>query len=219
MRRVINNIGLALIIIFCHACDSEVDIESAASEICDCLGSPESLDSAKFNNCYDNILEKETAWIFDDEKLNKINAQIIKSLGRNCKAAAMGDTGLSENSDIKVIEEDREPALSVDECRKFTLQEGLFYVEAYGDTTNLSLKNDTYIETFPDGSYSKLKFRWTDGCNFEIEFVESNHYIKKNMSEPGEVYQYTVIDHDKEQREYLLHGYPGTLFFQFTLHY
>lgn len=210
---------LTLLVSVFYSCDTEVDIESAANEICDCLGSPESLDSAKFNNCYDNTLRDKTTWIFDDEKLNKINTQIIKMLGRNCRAAAMGDTGTSENSDIKVIEEDREPAISVDECRKFTRQEGLFYVETYGDTTNLSLKNHTYLETFPDGSYSKLKFRWTEGCSFEIEFIESNHYIKKNMSEPGEKYYYTVIDHDKQERIYLLHGYPGELFFQFTLHY
>lgn len=219
MRRIINNIGLALVIIFCYACDSEVDIESAANEICECLNNHEYLDSLKTAECYEKTFNDRTQWIFDQDELNRISTQIAKELGRTCQAALIDKSLNSENSSIRIVEEPGDSKLEQKVCRLFTEQQGLFYVESFGDTTRAAFENGVYKESFPDGSFSRLNFKWTEGCRFELEFVESNHYVKKDFSKPGEIYKYQVIDHKPDERRFILHGYQGDFAIEITYFY
>jgi hypothetical protein len=45
-------------------------------------------------------------------------------------------------------------------------------------------------EDFEDGTFSKLEFRWTSDCEFDIVFIESNNLSRKNFSSKGDIYHY-----------------------------
>ena len=78
-------------------------------------------------------------------------------------------------------------------CRDFIAYEKRFYRESTGDTVQLTIKDDFWIEKFDDGTYSKLKFYWLTDCEFELEFIESNNKIRSGLSTKGDKYKYYII--------------------------
>jgi hypothetical protein len=83
-------------------------------------------------------------------------------------------------------------------CRDFLRYTKYYYIEANGiDTILVKITNGIYMETMPDGTYSKLKFYWQSASEFTIEFIESNNRVRKNYSRKGEKYNYELIEKGK----------------------
>jgi hypothetical protein len=59
-----------------------------------------------------------------------------------------------------------------------------------------------WVERFRDGTYSKLRFRWIDDCEFEIEFIESTNSVMSQVSKRGDRYRYQIIN--KNEKYYLV---------------
>ncbi len=75
-----------------------------------------------------------------------------------------------------------------------------YYFEWGGKKTTVKITNKYWTETFSDGTYSKLYFRWLTNNQFELEFIESNNNGRKNFSKPGEKYFYEIVS--KENNYY-----------------
>lgn len=81
------------------------------------------------------------------------------------------------------------------DCRAFLSHEQYSYRESDGvSTVAVSIRKGTWTETFADGSYSKLRLRWTGDCEFDLEFIESNNSIRQNMSKVGDKYHYRILE-------------------------
>ena len=52
------------------------------------------------------------------------------------------------------------------------------------------ITENSWKETFEDGTISLLSFHKTSNCEFELEFIESNNELRKNFSVTGDKYQY-----------------------------
>jgi len=94
-------------------------------------------------------------------------------------------------------------------CRDLTKYSNYSYIEATGDTVQLAITNNYWTDRFKDGTYSKLKMHWLSDCDFEIEFIESNNSIRKNLSKPGDRYKYYVLEKGNGYY-YLAVDQPGT---------
>ncbi len=94
------------------------------------------------------------------------------------------------------IQLDKKPTSSLDKktCSDFLKIGTYYYLEGNGDTTRLTIKNNFWIDHFTDGTYSKLKFKRTGDCAFEIEFIESNNDSRKYSSRPGDKYDYQILE-------------------------
>jgi len=79
-------------------------------------------------------------------------------------------------------------------CREFLNHNGYYYLETNGDTVKLSLANNLWVDHFKDGTSSKLKIGWTNDCELEITFIESDNEIRKNYSKPGDKYKYHLLE-------------------------
>jgi hypothetical protein len=77
-------------------------------------------------------------------------------------------------------------------CRDFIAYKSYLYRESTGDTVQLTIKNNFWIEKFKDGTYSKLKFYCLTDCEFELEFIESNNKIRSGLSKKGDKYKYYI---------------------------
>ena len=99
-----------------------------------------------------------------------------------------------QKGDWAIVDEKPTRVLDNDGCKTFLKYQNYSYLEANGDTVNLEIKNGYWIEHLKDSSYSKLKFKKINDCEFEIAFVESNNTIRKNYSKPGDKYKYYIID-------------------------
>lgn len=93
--------------------------------------------------------------------------------------------------------------ISRDEIKKIKKIKRFYYIENSGEKTEVSIKKKYWIESFPDGTYSKLYFKWTENNKFELKFIESNNDIRKYFSSQGEVYNYEVIS--KEDNYYWIY--------------
>lgn len=71
-----------------------------------------------------------------------------------------------------------------------------FYYSEYDGNEKIIVKTDKnfWIETFVDGTHSKLHYKWIGKNKFELEFIESNNTIRKNFSKKGDRYMYQVIN-------------------------
>jgi hypothetical protein len=83
------------------------------------------------------------------------------------------------------------------ESRKI-LGRDFYFLEGPTDTVLLSLRDNLWSETHKGGIFSKLKLKWLGDSEFEIEFIESNHLVKKSLSNPGDKFRYTVLQKDAD---------------------
>ncbi len=97
-------------------------------------------------------------------------------------------------------------------CKSFSKLRHFHYLEPSGDTVNVEISKFYWMDNFKDGTYSKLKFKWLNKCQFELTFEESNNRIRKNFSNKGDTYLYEIIEKTKHYYLILL-TYPGMEYF------
>lgn len=132
----------------------------------------------------------------DEKERQKIEERIFYRFQRNCAdfSDLLDRLQPPEEDWIKVLEKPKNK-LKKAECRNFILHRSFKYLESNGDSVLLTIEDNIWIDRFKDGTYSKLKFKWIDNCDFEIEFIESNNKIRQQFGKPGDRYRYQVIDH------------------------
>jgi hypothetical protein len=98
-----------------------------------------------------------------------------------------------ENGDWEIIDKRPEIVITKKEARSFVKEKSLYYFETNRDKTFVTVKSGKWVETFADGTQSSLKFKWTGDTSFDLIFIESNNLTRKNFSNPGDIYSYTLI--------------------------
>lgn len=98
-----------------------------------------------------------------------------------------------KNGDWEIINERPEITITKKEARSISKEQALFYYETNQEKTYVTIKGGKWTETFPDGTQSKLKFNWTGDTTFDLIFIESDNLTRKNFSNPGDVYSYTLV--------------------------
>ena len=121
--------------------------------------------------------------------------------------------------DWETINEKPISKLNKEVCLDIFKTEQYYYLEASGDTIRLSIKNGFWQDHFKDGTYSKLKFHWISDCEFEIEFVESNNRIRKNLSKPGDKYRYQFLEKGRSYYKLSVEVVGANQFSTFKLYY
>ena len=62
------------------------------------------------------------------------------------------------------------------------------------DTTYVTISNEMFLERMNNGkTYSLLNIEWKDNCEFDLIFKKSNDPIKKELSKPGDIYEYEIL--------------------------
>ncbi|MPS73727.1 MAG: hypothetical protein E2590_11345 [Chryseobacterium sp.] len=77
-------------------------------------------------------------------------------------------------------------------------KQNFYYFEWDGEKTTVKITNKYWTETFSDGTYSKLYFRWLASNQFELEFIESNNNGRKNFSKLGDKYVYEIVSKEND---------------------
>ena len=102
------------------------------------------------------------------------------------------------------------------QIKEFKNSKNFYYNEYAGEKTKVKTDKKHWIETFADGTNSKLLYYWIDTNKFELEFIESNNNGRKNFSKKGDKYVYEVIG--KENNYYWIfvevHGQSELLKFK-----
>lgn len=96
------------------------------------------------------------------------------------------------------LKEKPEITITTEELNEFKSTTSFYYFEYAGEKTTVETDKKYWIETFPDGTNSKLFYRWIGKSKFELEFIESDNTIRRDFSKKGEKYIYQIINKEND---------------------
>lgn len=200
---------------------SEIITDSLLREICNTIkSSTETNDSIKIVSAISTHLSALNYNHADTEVTNKIGDYIFFRLQKFCKEFKdYLDKIYPPKDNYKEVYEKPTSKLDKVACAEFLQIKDFYYLEDSGDTTRVTLDGNYWIDNFNDSTYSKLTFRWIDSCEFEIEFVESNNWVKKNLSNPGDKYRYRILQKHEDYYDIALEIVGLNRFFVFKMYY
>ncbi|HET9055515.1 MAG TPA: hypothetical protein VFN30_01580 [Chitinophagaceae bacterium] len=178
-------------------------IDSVTNQICKSISnSTIEPDSIKIETAFKKYFPPLIQAI-DSSKTEAVITEIILRLQITCyKFWKFIDNTTPKNQYWKTIDSFSVSVCSKKDCDELFLKSNLYYYEPTGDKTKLKLSKDYWVDSLSDGSFSKLKLVRTTQCDFEIEFIESNHPIKQKLSRAADKYYYRIIS--KEEHYYIM---------------
>ncbi|HLP39803.1 hypothetical protein [Lacibacter sp.] len=94
------------------------------------------------------------------------------------------------------------------ECSAFFKTQKFMYLEPTGDTTHVLMTKNSWTDHFKDGTISRLSLVRTNDYDFELTFIESTNFTRKNLSNAGDKYHYRILE-KKENYYIMLLSIPG----------
>lgn len=194
-----NTFSLLTLFLLFHSfafCQSELEKrESVVSELCEIINQAEKAPNpVLFQERIDTIIIEYLSGFPEESQEDEAKTLLLR-LERNCDSfKRLLDQAEPPKGDWYIERENPQSRISASECEKYLLQPVHYYIDPSGDIVTVEVKDGIYTETFPDGTFSKLSFHWLGECRFMLEFIESNHEIKKRISVPGDQYFYKLID-------------------------
>ncbi len=85
------------------------------------------------------------------------------------------------------------------------------------DTIFVNIEGAKYMETMEGGKYfSECKVAWNSKCTMELTSVETNHPVKMEFSEPGQKFNYELI---QIREDYVVFGVKMDDFYAYIVYY
>lgn len=152
-------------------------------------------DSLKLESINQKFILPYLAQFTDSERQDKFD-QIYFRLQNRCQSFR---DYLQKNDPPKTddwVRLNEHPAITVseNEINLFKKNTTFHYFEYGGEKTTVQTDKSFWKESFADGSYSKLFYKWIGKNRFELEFIESNNNGRKNFSKKGDRYMYQIIN-------------------------
>lgn len=190
------SILLALLLIYEGSfSQDQIRNDSLVSEMCKTISINRNLsDSARMIMTFQKHLFPFLAE-YPEEKREQIGENIYYRFQRSCgEFKVLLDRLDPPKGDWESITE--KPKASKDKkiCNQFFKYTNYSYLEHNGDTVRIKIENGYWTDFFRDGTFSKLKLRIINECEFEIEFIESNNLVRKNFSKLGDRYRYQILE-------------------------
>jgi hypothetical protein len=175
--------------------------DSVINEICNTLNTtPELKDSLRIVNAFATHVHKFAGRYSESTRLELLQG-IFQRAQRLCPQLRILLAQVSPpQGDWRRVAERPIGKATKKDCRAFLNHEQYSYRESDGiSSVSVAIKKGIWTETFADGSYSRLRFRWTGDCEFDLVFIESNNITRKNMSKPGDNYHYRILERNDGQ--------------------
>lgn len=181
---------------------TEKQTDSLISVMCEFLQTNTSTDSISLILVYGKHLFPFVER-FDENEREKITEKIYYRFQRNCRDFSdLLDRLSPPNGYWEKVVDKPKSRLTKKQCQDFLKHRRFMYPDFNGDTVNLIIDKGLWTDNFKDGTYSKLRFKWINDCEFEIEFIESNNPVQSQFSKKGDKYLYQIIE--KKDNYYLM---------------
>jgi hypothetical protein len=188
---------LALMLSFSVRAQTDSQIDALTTEMCKTLAEAKGADSVRvFYTLQQHLPEFLDKYeIVTEEAYNAVYEKIFFRFQKNCRvfidmlAKSYEPQGDWQRHDVKP-----KGKLAKKACREISSVKNFYYLDNDGSHVTVTIDKGQWTEVFADGSYSKLNFKWTGDCEFEIEFIESDNYGRKNYSSKGDTYKYGIFD-------------------------
>lgn len=180
-------------------------IDKLSKKLCKCVEKGEVKNVSEMGPCFEELLinnlkeikEYYNAETMDDIDMGEIGNKIGAKMIKECEYVVKTFPTTMAGNEKEVT---KEPDLKCDD-----LKSGNFYYlttrpeVGIMDTTFVTISNNMFLERMKNGrTYSMLNIKWKDDCRFDLVFIESNDPFKKELSKPGDVYEYEVLTNGNE---------------------
>jgi len=194
MKRLIS-ITIFVLLAFPLLGQSQEQKDSLIYEMCQTLMTLDKLnDSTRLQQTYTQHLFPFLGQ-FPEENRQQLGYSIYIRFQHHCRAFKdLLDRNYPIHEDWQNLSERPISEMKTKECKNFSQYNNFWYYENSGDTVKVLIKDGIWVDNFKDGTFSRLKFRRSKKCRFELEFIESNNVVRKNFSIPGDIYKYQLLD-------------------------
>ena len=176
-------------------------IDSVTIQMCRTLSE---LPEMKSQEKFDAIMNKHLpdfyrlAKISSQQQADTINNRIFFRLQRNCSefTELLKEIEPSK-SDWKTLDEKPLAKISTYDYNEFLKGGNFYYLENSGEIVRVKINKNQWIETFEDGTISKLILQPIDNAAFNLKFIESDNVTRKNLSVKGDIYNYNIYAKDE----------------------
>lgn len=151
-------------------------------------------DSLRVENMYIKALFPYLRKI-QHEKVDSIANALYYRLQKECPEFRVFLLQQKGTQNWEVVETMPTTNFSKEDQKEFNHHKDFYYYE--GSTaiiTKVKIKNNEWIDEFPDKTYSKNTFAWKNNSEFILTHVESNNEGRKAFSHKGDQYFYTLIN-------------------------
>ncbi len=220
MTKTIIAYCIALLISISSNAQTQVEKDSVINLICkEIAANDKEADSVRVITAFNKYLNGYLLG-FPENQREEIFDAIFYRLQRNCiEFKKMLNKIIPDAGDWVSLDEKPKTRLSTASCKKFDKQHLFTYLETNNDTTRVEIRDGFWTDYFLDGTYSKLKFKWINDCEFEIEFIESNNASRKGLSKKGDKYRYLIVDNNEKYYTMVVETVGTSQFSQFKLYY
>ena len=194
-----------LLIGFNNSLYAQEIIDKLSKKLCKCIEKQEVKNPDEMRPCFEDLLINNFNEIKEHYNANTMADLDIETIGNKIGAKMIKEcpyvldnfpTGIVGN-EKKVT---KQPNLN---CHD--LKNGDFYYLTRRpdigivDTTFVTISKNMFLERMKNGrTYSLLDIKWKDNCEFDLTFKQSNDPMKKEVSSPGDVYQYEILTNGTE---------------------
>lgn len=176
-------------------------------------------DTTRINIAFEKYLYTFLA-TYNETEREEVFTNIYYRLQRNClEFKKILQKIIPNQGDWEMLTEKPTSKVTAQDCREFKQKRYYYYLEANGSKTRVEIHEGFWTDTFTDSTYSKLKFKWLNDCEFEIEFIESNNESRKNMSKKGDTYRYSIIDRKENYYDMVLEVVGAGQLSRFKMYY
>lgn len=177
-------------------------IDSLTTEMCKSLSVINDMSNKeKIESVFQTHLSNyfESIKVSTQAEADTINTRVYYRLQKNCTVFSEILNKLEENkSDWKTLNEKPSSKIKSIDYKSFLEGGNFFYKEYNGDIVNVLISNNSWTETFRDGTISKLFFIPKSGTEFDLKFIESNNETRKNLSVKGDLYNYGIYGKESD---------------------
>ncbi len=186
-------------------CQTDAQIDSLCVKMCTTIKETNGADTLRINTATREHLPAffDRFEAADEAEFDAMLEKIYFHLQKNCTVfTSMLDVVEGNLGEWQILKEIPKNTLNKKSCRDLDKIKKFFYHEVDGAVTNVTIDKGIWLEEFADGTFSKLEFKWTADCEFDLIFIESNNNIRKNLSSKGDKYHYGL--HEKKDNAYFM---------------
>ena len=189
----------------CYDLTAQDIIDKLSRKLCKCIEKQELKNPNEIGPCFEDLLinnfqeikEYYQAEMIEEIDMEELGGKVAVKMIKECPYVLDNFPSGIVGNEKKM---DRQSDLECDDLKK-----GDFYYltkrpdSGIMDTTFVTISNDMFLERMKYGrTYSLLNITWKDNCEFELTFKESNDPVKKELSEPGDIYKYEILTNDNK---------------------
>lgn len=191
-------------LLFCYQLNAQknYNFDSLANRICESFKTTAAYpDSVRIEKTF----EKHLA-IFENsnqKEAEDIYLVLYLKLQMTCPGFdRITDMVTAGKDDGTTVTEDLPGKVNATACSKIYRQNWFYYMQGES-RINTYINDSSWKSLFPDGTYSLLKLKKTNECEFIISFEESNNFVIANSLTKGYRFRYRIIEEFPEYYQVL----------------